>query len=189
MNHFQFRVAIGTIGVTWNSLGQISRLDWYENSLRELTTDIVPLASTTPPSIARIVDQLRGYFLHGEPITQIDWDWIDSRHWSEFQARVYKALLSIPHGETRTYSWVATRIGRIGKIAAPRAVGQALRRNPLPVIIPCHRIVGTDAIGGFMGITDPDRAELKLKTWLIDHEASYRSPLFSFAEPTIGAMG
>ena len=64
-----------------------------------------------------------------------------------FAKKVYKAVLSIPLGETRSYKWVAKRIG-LPK--ASRAVGQALNKNPYLLVIPCHRVVKSDyKIGGY----------------------------------------
>ncbi len=66
-----------------------------------------------------------------------------------FQQEVWDALLTIPFGETRTYKQIAEQIGRPKAI---RAVGQALNRNPLPVIFPCHRVVGSAGqLTGFAG--------------------------------------
>jgi methylated-DNA-[protein]-cysteine S-methyltransferase len=66
---------------------------------------------------------------------------------SHFQRQVWEAIRSIPYGEKRSYSWVAERIGRPG---AARAVGQALARNPVPIIVPCHRVVTNEGkLGGF----------------------------------------
>jgi len=61
-----------------------------------------------------------------------------------FQGRLRKALLEIPFGETRTYGELARTLH-----TAPRALGQALGANPLPLLIPCHRVVGANGIGGF----------------------------------------
>jgi len=66
-----------------------------------------------------------------------------------FQQKVWKVLQTIPYGETRTYKWVAQKIG---KPKAVRAVGQACGANPLPLIIPCHRVVASgNKLGGFSG--------------------------------------
>ncbi len=66
---------------------------------------------------------------------------------TDFQKKVYKAVLSIPIGEVRSYNWVAKRIGRS---KAVRAVGTALRKNPFAIIIPCHRVVKSDgSLGGY----------------------------------------
>ncbi len=66
---------------------------------------------------------------------------------SPFAAKVYKAVLSIPLGEVRTYKWVAQKIG---SPKAARAVGQLLKRNPYPLIIPCHRVISSNGqLGGY----------------------------------------
>lgn len=68
---------------------------------------------------------------------------------SEFQRRVWEALMEIPYGETRSYADIARRIGQP---SAVRAVGAANGRNPLPIIVPCHRVIGSDGkLVGFGG--------------------------------------
>ena len=77
---------------------------------------------------------------------------------TDFEWQVLKAALTIPLGETRSYQWVANQIGRP---LAVRAVGQALRKNPYPLIIPCHRVVRSDGtLGGYAGKMDGKKAEL-----------------------------
>ncbi len=80
---------------------------------------------------------------------------------TEFQRRVWGALVEIPYGTTCTYGEVADRIGRPG---AARAVGLANGRNPVAVIVPCHRVVGAGgALGGYGGGLDRKRALLDLE--------------------------
>lgn len=68
---------------------------------------------------------------------------------TKFQRKVWRALQRIPYGETRSYAWVAAAIGHP---KALRAVGRACGANPLPLIIPCHRVVAANgALGGFSG--------------------------------------
>ncbi len=69
-----------------------------------------------------------------------------------FQRAVYNITRQIPYGETRSYKWIAERLD---KPQAARAVGQAMARNPLPILIPCHRIIGSDgSLTGFgLGLT------------------------------------
>ncbi|MFA4842847.1 MAG: MGMT family protein [Candidatus Omnitrophota bacterium] len=64
---------------------------------------------------------------------------------TSFQKRVYTVVKTIPCGETRTYAWVAKRIG---KPKSARAVGSSLRKNHLPIIVPCHRVVRSDGSPG-----------------------------------------
>ena len=77
---------------------------------------------------------------------------------TQFQWKVLSAVMSIPLGETRSYQWVAERIGHP---KAVRAVGTALRRNPFPLIIPCHRVVRSDGTRGlYCGKHDGRKAKL-----------------------------
>ena len=76
-------------------------------------------------------------------------DQLDLSGATPFQRQVWAATRHIPYGETRSYTWVAEQIG---KPRAVRAVGQALGRNPLPVIIPCHRVITSNGqLGGYSG--------------------------------------
>jgi len=79
------------------------------------------------------------------------------------QMAVWRVMQSIPRGETRTYGELARTIK-----SAPRAVGQACGKNPVPIIIPCHRIVSSSGTGGFMGAQSGD--PIKIKQWLLSHE-------------------
>lgn len=82
---------------------------------------------------------------------------------TSFEHKVWLALKKIPCGETRSYKWIAEIVG---KPNAVRAVGQALKKNPLPIIIPCHRVIASDgSIGGFS-------SGIKIKNWLLRHESS-----------------
>ena len=76
-----------------------------------------------------------------------------------FQRRVWDALLTIPYGETRTYGELAAELG-----SSPRAVGTAVGRNPISVIIPCHRVLGADgSLTGYAGGLDRKRVLLELE--------------------------
>ena len=82
---------------------------------------------------------------------------------TRFQASVWKALSQVPYGKSKTYGDVATKIGRP---KAFRAVGNAVGKNPFPIVIPCHRIVASGGIGGFSG-----GSGLPVKRWLRDRES------------------
>jgi len=91
-------------------------------------------------------NRLRRY-LEGEPVDFPDK--LDLAEATNFQYDVWRLVRNIPYGETRSYGWVASRLG-LPKAA--RAVGQALGRNPLPIIVPCHRVIRSDGrLGGFGG--------------------------------------
>ena len=80
---------------------------------------------------------------------------------TEFQRRVWQALCEIPYGETTSYGALAARIGRPG---ACRAVGLANGRNPISIVIPCHRVIGSS--GGLTGYG----GGIERKRWLLAHE-------------------
>lgn len=80
---------------------------------------------------------------------------------TEFQKRVWKALLEIPYGQVRTYGEIARAIGRPN---AARAVGAACSRNPLWIAVPCHRVIGADgSLTGYAGGTDMKEKLLELE--------------------------
>ncbi|MFO7985391.1 MAG: methylated-DNA--[protein]-cysteine S-methyltransferase [Desulfatiglandaceae bacterium] len=84
-----------------------------------------------------------------------------------FQLTVWKALSQIPYGETLSYGKLAEKIGKPG---AARAVGGAVGRNPLPIILPCHRVIGSDgSLTGFGGGLDRKRALLSLEKRFTAH--------------------
>ena len=100
--------------------------------------------------------------------------WLDDPHFrftlplapaaSSFRQRVRAALTAIPVGESRTYGEVARALR-----TAPRAVGGACGANPIAIVVPCHRVVGSrGSLGGFMGVADGD--PLAIKRWLLAHE-------------------
>lgn len=86
---------------------------------------------------------------------------LDCRGLPSFHKRVYAVLAKIPYGQTRTYAWVAKSCGRP---RAARAVGNALARNPFPLIVPCHRVIRSDGkLGGFAAGTEVKSALLNLE--------------------------
>lgn len=80
-----------------------------------------------------------------------------------FQQRVWRALMRIPAGEVRSYGALARQLR-----TSARAVGGACRANPVPIVVPCHRVVAHSGLGGFMGATRG--RTLDIKSWLLDHE-------------------
>ncbi len=86
---------------------------------------------------------------------------VDMSAGTPFQRKVWKAITRIPYGRVRSYQWVATRVG--GKHYA-RAVGMALGANPVPIVVPCHRIIAQDgSLGGFSCGLPVKRRLLKLE--------------------------
>ncbi len=108
--------------------------------------------------LARARAQLREYF-EGE---RLDFDLPLSATGTAFQEQVWAQLRGIPFGERRSYGALAKALGKPG---ASRAVGAANGRNPLSIVVPCHRVVGAD--GRLTGYAGGEAA----KRWLLDHEA------------------
>jgi len=105
------------------------------------------------------VEQLEAYFAG----RRRSFDVALSLRGTEFQQAVWAALQTIPPGHTETYGEVARRIGRP---AAVRAVGAAIGRNPVSIVVPCHRVIGAaGSLTGYAGGTDR-------KAWLLAHERS-----------------
>ncbi len=104
---------------------------------------------------------LEQYFAHGA--AALPPARLDPGPATAFQRAVWDAAAAIAFGQVRTYAWIAARIGRP---AAARAVGNALGANPLPLIVPCHRVVcGNGSLGGFSAA-----GGVALKRRLLEHE-------------------
>lgn len=91
--------------------------------------------------------------------------WIIPQEASPFLKEALKAIAAIPHGKTATYGDLARSLK-----TSPRAVGQAARRNPIPIIIPCHRVVAAGGLGGYSGDWEEGRA-LSVKKFLLELES------------------
>ena len=109
------------------------RRDWPASDPRRGTSSILTF----------FAHELRLYFAGGQPGFSGP---LAFPRATEYERAVYTATRRIPHGETRTYGWVATHAG-----GSPQSAGNALGRNPLPIIIPCHRVVAAASLGGFTG--------------------------------------
>ncbi len=109
--------------------------------------------------LAALERDLRSYF-DGQPVDLSTYP-IDLAGQPAFRRRALLAARRIPHGQVRTYSWLAEKSGRLG---AARAAGQAMRSNPLPFVIPCHRVIGARGLlTGFGGGLPLKRALLQLE--------------------------
>ena len=127
--------------------GAIVALDWGRGRDQEAT-----------PLLSDACDQLQDYFDGKRMCFNLPL----APEGSAFQKRVWAALCAIPPGETRSYADIARTIG-----SAPRAVGGANGANPIPLFIPCHRVIAADgSLGGYSGGDGPPT-----KRYLLDHES------------------
>lgn len=122
-------------------------------------TDDVPLTRNPDQRAKHLIGELERYLRN--PAHVFDLLFVPSG--TPFQLRVWHALLAIPAGATLSYGALATQLK-----TAPRAVGQACGSNPLPLVIPCHRVVSTTGLGGFMHAASG--VPLDIKAWLLRHE-------------------
>ncbi len=107
-----------------------------------------------------VLNEMRNYFSGNQVNFK---SLLDLRIGTVFQRKVWDKISKIPHGELRTYKWIASEIGNINAV---RAVGNAVGKNPVPPIIPCHRVIRTDGkLGGFS-------SGIPLKKWLLKLEKS-----------------
>ena len=110
------------------------------------------LADRTAAALARWIDDPARP--HGLPL---------AKRGTPFQRRVWDIISTIPRGQTRRYGDIAEQLG-----SAARAVGGACGANPFPLLVPCHRVVGSQGLGGFA--RDTDGHLIRVKQWLLAHE-------------------
>ncbi len=172
-----FETPLGTCGIAWHPTGLIGTL-LPETEIaiirRQATKRFGALAERRPPALVRATIEAVAAHLGG---ARMDYSGagLDFARVGAWEAAVYRAACEIPHGETRSYGALAATLGAPG---AAQAVGQALGRNPWPIIVPCHRI--TAAAGRTGGFSAPGGAVTKLKLLEIEGAlAADRLPLFA----------
>jgi methylated-DNA-[protein]-cysteine S-methyltransferase len=161
------QTAYGWVGIAWSERGLVAL------SLPQATeveakgqlpagSDPAPIA---PPGldVAALVGKLQAYF-DGEAVDF--YEPLDKSIGTEFQRRVWALTQAIPRGQTRTYGQIARQAGSPG---AARAVGQSMARNPWPIVVPCHRVVGSDgSLTGFGGGVDMKHRMLAMEGARLD---------------------
>jgi methylated-DNA-[protein]-cysteine S-methyltransferase len=126
---------------------------------KQLLGNRVKEATWSADFFADLIKRLRAYF-GGHRVSFPDK--LDLSPATTFQREVWEVTRLIPYGETRSYTWVAEQMGKAGAV---RAVGKALATNPLPIIIPCHRVVAKDGkLGGYSGGVEMKQYLLWLET-------------------------
>jgi methylated-DNA-[protein]-cysteine S-methyltransferase len=143
-----FETRIGWIGLAWNARGIVTLLlprPTRAHALRDLQREY-PDAIVRERAPAEMVRELEEYVEGQRRSFDLPLDWSSIK---PFQRAVLQAASTIPFGETRSYGWIARQIG---KPRAARAVGRALGANPIPIILPCHRVINSNGeLGGYGG--------------------------------------
>ena len=118
-----------------------------------------------PPTLSAAIDQLSEYFDRKRTTFDLP---LDLETATDFQREVYAHLLEVAHGRITTYGELAEAVDRI---ELARAVGQAVGANPIPIIIPCHRVVAADSrLGGFSGGLPAKAALLRIENVEVEGE-------------------
>ncbi|PZO87336.1 MAG: hypothetical protein DI626_04230 [Micavibrio aeruginosavorus] len=148
---------VGTLKLVANDTKLVAIL-WENDDPARVKTDVSE-ESANHPVLLETERQLAAYFAGELKDFTLDLDFTGT----DFQKAVWNALLTIPFGETRTYAQIAHQVGSPGAV---RAVGAANGKNPISIVAPCHRVIGTNGkLTGFAG-------GLKEKAWLLDMESA-----------------
>ena len=111
LSRLQIQVNVGVLTLSWrlcpDGVARTSRVSW--SAAAEIQSGLIPVI---PGSVVELAGRLAGYFETGSPIGDLAWDALDQEQWTPFQRAVYRSISEIPHGETRTYGWVARKIGK-----------------------------------------------------------------------------
>lgn len=158
LRYHRFDSALGRCGIAWTDAG-VARMQLPEADDARAVASLErrgAVAAEPPPGIAGTIDDVARHFdgdLRDFSTVPLDLSGV-----AEFARRVYAAARRIPAGRTATYGEIAAAIGAPGEA---RAVGQALGANPIPLIVPCHRVVA--ASGGIGGFSAPGGALTKTR--------------------------
>jgi methylated-DNA-[protein]-cysteine S-methyltransferase len=144
-------------------LGKLTLVADADGTLRHLyfpgTAPALDPADQDPGALARATEQLTQYFAGERTAFELELELAGTT----FQRSVWEALRTIPYGETTTYGALARELE-----AQPRAVGAAVGATPIPIIVPCHRVVGSDgSLTGYGGGLPRKRALLDLETGVL----------------------
>lgn len=152
---------VGLIRVIASDVGLVAII--WEGEGYKRTQLSIPERKNQHPILLQTEKELKEYFENSRKVFDVPLD----LEGTEFQVKVWKALLKIPYGRTKTYGEMAKILG---DTKAVRAVGGALNKNPISIIVPCHRVVGVSGkLVGFAG-------GLENKSILLDLEKSFRMP-------------
>jgi methylated-DNA-[protein]-cysteine S-methyltransferase len=168
-----FETAIGTCGIVWSADGiaGVSLPETDEKLLRSRFAARYPKAEEglPPPAVAEAVVRIKA-LLNGEPddLTDIP---LDEGEVPQFNKRVYDIARRIPPGATRTYGEIARELG---DPLLAREVGQALARNPFPIIVPCHRVLAANGKTG--GFSATGGVQIKFRMLAIERAKTDNAP-------------
>ena len=155
---------IGPLALACDDAGAVRGLSFGDGLIGAMRREYPGAALSEGVAPAAAARQIAAYFDGDlEALTRVNWSLDGATAGDGFQARVWRALAAVPAGVTISYGEMAKRAGEPG---AAQAAGVALNRNPIPLILPCHRVIGADgSLTGFGG-------GLERKGWLLRHEGA-----------------
>ena len=155
---------IGPLALACDAAGAVRGLSFGDGLIGAMRREYPGAALSEGVAPAAAARQIAAYFDGDrEALTRVNWSLDGAAAGDGFQARVWRALAAVPAGVTISYGEMAKRAGEPG---AAQAAGTALNRNPIPLILPCHRVIGADgSLTGFGG-------GLERKGWLLRHEGA-----------------
>ena len=155
---------IGPLALACDDAGVVRGLSFGEGLTGAMRREYPGAALSEGGAPEAVAREIAAYFDGDrEALTRVDWSLEGAAAGDGFQARVWRALAAVPAGVTISYGEMAKRAGEPG---AAQAAGVALNRNPIPLVLACHRVVGADgSLTGFGG-------GLERKEWLLRHEGA-----------------
>ncbi len=151
-----FETALGWMSIAASEHG-ISRTGLPEPTRQmaiEASGNSISETNKSPEDVLRHAKDLLIRYCDGQQDVTLDELPIDDTGWNDYTRRARQACRSIPRGETRTYAWLAEKAS--GSRLSARAAGRAMATNPVPIIIPCHRVIGSNGnlhgFGGSIGL-------------------------------------
>ena len=165
-------ISTSQLGEVWVAMSErglvtvefsVSRGQFEATVRRQTRREIQDAPRQEAARVAQAACEIAEYLRGKRRVFDMSIDW--SILASDFQRTALRAVMAVPYGERRTYGQIAAQIGRPD---APRAVGRANATNPMPLVIPCHRVVGSDGkLHGYGGA-----GGLKTKQWLLEMEGA-----------------
>lgn len=169
-----FDTALGTCGVAWRAAGLVGVQlpeETPERTRARLEESFPDAVEHDPPGpVQQAVDGIRDH-LSGL-LDSLQWVPLDFEDLTEFDCAVYEITRTVEPGSVLTYGDVAARLGSIG---AAQAVGQSLGRNPLPIVVPCHRILASG--GGIGGFSAGGGTLTKRELLALEHTPGFDDPV------------
>lgn len=159
-----FDSPVGPLALACDAAGVVRGVAFGDGLIHAMRREYPTASLTDGETPVEVADGLKAYFGGDRnALARVPWSLDGAAARDGFQARVWRALAAVPAGETISYGEMAKRAGEPG---AAQAAGTALNRNPIPLVLACHRVIGADgAMVGFGG-------GLERKTWLLRHEGA-----------------